>query len=555
MKNLFFFLLILATGYGCSTKSPERLIDYVNPMIGTDATGHTYPGAVSPFGMVQLSPDTKLVGWEGCSGYHFQDTILYGFSHTHLSGTGCEDYCDILVMPTTGNIQWENKDYLSAFRHSSEKASVGYYAVTLDKYDIQAELTTSPRVGLHRYTFPEQAQANILFDLKHRGTVLQSSLQVVSNTEICGYRRVRQWANDRQIYFAAQFSEPFTQSELQDSTKAALTFEAKTVLVKVALSSVSVENARENLNTEMSDWDFNKVKANVEQAWENQLSKIIVEGGSQAERTNFYTALYHTSIVPNLYMDVNGEYRGRFGKVGHADFDNYTLFSLWDTYRGAHPLYSIINPKRNQDFIKSFIRLYEEGGLLPVWELAGNETFCMIGHHAVSVITDAYMKGYRDFDVEKAYEACKKSADTALFGLPYFIQNGYVPQDKERESVSKTLEYAYDAWCIAQMAKEMGQTADYETYIRRAQYYKNTYDQSTGFMRAKVNGTWYSPFDPFEVNNNYTEANAWQYSFYVPQDIDGLAQLHGGKEALAAKIDEMFAASDKTTGRNQADIT
>ncbi len=555
MKKIYLLILPVLMAFCSCSNRPEQLVSCVNPMIGTDYTGHTYPGATLPFGMVQLSPDTKLTGWQGCSGYHYEDSVIYGFSHTHLSGTGVEDYCDILVMPTTGKIQWENKDYRSDFRHASEKASAGYYAVTLDKYKIQAELTATARVGFHRYTFPEKAQANILFDLKHRGILLQSGLKTVGDNELCGYRRVRQWAQDRRIYFVAKFSEPFTYAQLNDSTKAVLNFAGKNILVKVGLSSVSVENARKNLEAELPGWDFDRVKADAESAWEQELSKIIVEGGSQEEYTTFYTALYHTAVVPNLYMDVNGEYAGRYGKTGKADFDNYTVFSLWDTYRAAHPLYTIINPKRNRDFVKSFIRLYEEGGLLPVWELAGNETFCMIGHHAVSVIADAYMKGDRDFDVEKTYEACKQSADTSLYGLQYFIQQGYIPLDKESESVSKTLEYAYDAWCIAQMAKVMGKEADYAEYIQRAQYYKNIYDASTGFMRAKSNETWHAPFDPFEVNSNYTEANSWQYSFYVPQDIDGLARLHGGKAALAAKIDELFAASTATTGRNQSDIT
>jgi hypothetical protein len=358
------------------------------------------------------------------------------------------------------------------------------------------------------------------------------------------------------VYFVAQFSEPFIYAEIQDSTKAVASFKGKTILVKVGISSVSVENARMNLNAELPHWSFEQVRTEAENAWETELSKIIVEGGTKAERINFYTALYRTAIVPNIYMDVNGEYSGRHGIVGKAEgFNKYTLFSLWDTYRTAHPLYTIINTARNQDFIKSFLRLYDEGGLLPVWELWGNETFCMIGHHAVSVIADAYMKGQRDFDVKKAYEASKVSADTALYGLQYFINNGYVRQDRESESVSKTLEYAYNAWCIAMMAKDMGKMDDYKEYIQRAQYYKNLFCPTTGFMRAKTNSTWYTPFDPYEVNNNYTEANAWQYSFYAPHDVEGLAQLHGGRENLIALIDEMFATQNPMTGRRQLDIT
>ncbi|MDR1950888.1 MAG: GH92 family glycosyl hydrolase, partial [Bacteroidales bacterium] len=556
MKKICSILLIFAVLCSCTSK-PKRLIDYVDPMIGTAGTGHTYPGATVPFGMVQLSPDTKLNGWEVCSGYHYDHDSIYGFSHTHLSGTGCEDYGDILVVPMTGSVHWENTAYKSPFRRSTEKASVGYYAVTLDKFNVQCEMTASLRVGVHRYTFPKNSTENIiLFDVKHRGTLLNSHVEITGKNEIAGSRQVRHWAEHRQVYFVAQFSEPFVNSEIKDSTKAALTFNENKVVVKVGISSVSIENARENLIAEMPHFNFDDMKTLAENAWENELSKILVEGGTKSEKINFYTALYRTAIVPNLYMDVNGEYRGRGGKVGRAtDYTNYTLFSLWDTYRAAHPLYTITNTKRNQDFIKSMLRLYDEGGLLPVWELWGNETFCMIGHHSVSVIVDAYMKGDLNFDVEKAYKASKTSADTNLFGLEYFRKLGYVPQDRESESVSKTLEYAYNAWCIALMAKDMGKTDDYVEYIQRAQYYKNMFDPTTDFMRAKTNATWYSPFDPYEVNNNYTEANSWQYSFYAPQDIEGLANLHGGRENLIAKIDEMFATTLKMTGRHQLDIT
>ena len=556
MRKIYFILLYICLLLACTGKQP--LTSYVNPMIGTDGTGHTYPGATMPFGMVQLSPDTKLSGWQGCSGYHYEDSLIYGFSHTHLSGTGCEDYCDVLVMPQVGDVHWDNEDYKSAFRHETEKASPGYYAVTLDKYGIKAELTVTNRVGLHKYTFPKDTQGYILIDLKHRNKLLQSRITLNGKNEVSGCRISRQWARERRVFFVARFSQPFVAEQIQDSTKVALTFDLndkKPLLVKVAISSVSVDNARQNLETELPEWDFEQCRKAADAAWDAELSKVEVEGGTKAERINFYTALYHAFIVPNLYMDVNSEFSGRGGKTGIADGDNYTVFSLWDTYRAAHPLYTILQPKRNEDFIRSFLRLYDQGGLLPVWELAGNETFCMIGHHAVSVIADAYTKGYRGFDVEKAYAACRKSADTTLFGLPFFIAKGYIPLTEESESVSKTLEYAYNAWCIAQMAKTMGKEADYAEYIQRAQYYKNIYDPEAGFMRAKSNETWVSPFDPREVNFNYTEANAWQYSFYVPQDISGLAALHGGKEKLAAVIDEMFAAATETTGRHQSDIT
>jgi len=556
MRKLYFILFCACWLFSCN--SEQSLTSYVRPMIGTDGTGHTYPGAAMPFGMVQLSPDTKLSGWQGCSGYHYEDSLIYGFSHTHLSGTGCEDYCDVLVVPQTGDILWNNEDYRSAFRHETEKASPGYYAVTLDKYGIRAKLTATKRVGMHKYTFPKTVESHILIDLKHRNKLLQSWLEISGEQEVSGYRISRQWAREKRLFFVARFSKPFTARQMQDSTKVALSFDlsdGQALLLKVAISSVSVDNARKNLEAELPEWDFEETKKAADAAWQAELSKVQVEGGTKAERINFYTALYHSFIVPNLYMDVNGEFSGRGGKTYTADGENYTVFSLWDTYRAAHPLYTILQTKRNEDFIRSFLRLYEQGGLLPVWELAGNETFCMIGHHAVSVIADAYMKGCRNFDVEKAYKACRTSADTNLFGLPFFIEKGYLPLTEEGESVSKNLEYAYNAWCIAQMARDMRKEADYAEYIQRAQYYKNLYDPETGFMRAKSNETWTTPFDPREVNFNYTEANAWQYSFYVPQDISGLAALHGGKEKLAALIDRMFEESTETTGRQQSDIT
>ncbi len=568
---IYLFVAILLLN-SCKTKQNSNPSDYVNPFIGTGGHGHTYPGATLPFGMVQLSPDTRLDGWDGCGGYHYSDSIIYGFSHTHLSGTGCSDYGDILLMPTVGEVQWDHTKYASTFSHKNEKAKPGYYQVLLDKYNVNAELTTSKRVGFHKYTFPESKQSNILIDLKHRDRVIDSYLKINGNDEVEGFRRSMAWATDQHVYFVAKFSKPFEnhQIALNDTVqknavdikglnvKAYLSFTTKkdeVIYVKVGISAVSIENARKNMDAEIKDWDFEKIRQNADTVWNKELGKIEVEGGTDDQKTVFYTSLYHAFLNPNTYSDVDGQYRGRDLKVHTADFDYYTVFSLWDTYRAAHPLYTLVQQKRTSDFVKTFIRQYEDGGFLPVWELSGNETGCMIGYHAVPVIVDAYMKGIRDFDAEKAYAAMKASAEQDKLGLKSYKSCGVIYANEEGESVSKLLEYAYDDWCIAQMAKALNKTDDYKYYTERAQSYKNVFDPETGFMRARMNDFWFSPFDPSEVNFNYTEANAWQYSFYVPQDISGFANYLGGKSKLAEKLDQLFKADSKTSGREQADIT
>lgn len=553
--------------------------DYVDPFIGTGGHGHTYPGATMPFGMVQLSPDTRLEGWDGCSGYHYSDSIIYGFSHTHLSGTGVPDYCDILLLPTTDTFYLNsgykgdiNLGYASRFTKKTEKAHPGFYTVRLDDYNIEVELTTSSRVGFHKYRFPYNKKAFVNIDLTHRDEVLESSLKQINEYEIEGMRRSRDWSKDQYIYFVARFNEPIkklnlaindsVKTDLKEASgkniKAGIDFgiiNNEELLVKVGISAVSCEGARKNLEAEIPDWDFAMIKENAYEAWNKELNKINIKT-TEDNKTIFYTALYHTMIVPNLFMDVDGNYRGTDLKIRNsADYTNYTVFSLWDTYRAAHPLYTIIDQKRTSDFVKTLINHYVHGGSLTMWELAGYDTYCMIGYHAVPVIADAYFKGINDFNTELAFEAMKHSAMLNRYGLESYIKYGFVPADKESESVSKTLEYAYDDWCIAQMAKEMGSTEDYNYYIKRAQSYKNLYDPSTGFMRAKLFGAWKYPFDPAEVDFNYTEANSWQYSFYVPQDISGLMNLMGGKETFSAKLDELFAASTETKGRHQADIT
>ena len=578
MKKIL-FLSVACISLSFAGISQKLAVDYVNTFIGTGGHGHTYPGATMPFGMVQLSPDTRLEGWDGCGGYHYDDSYIYGFTHTHLNGTGIPDLCDILVMPTTGETRWNNGSdgkpgYGSKFRHNSESSEPGYYKVVLDDYNITAELTATTRAGMHCYTFPESKETNILVDLFHRDEVLESSMKVISNTQIEGLRRSRSWAENQYEYFVAEFSKPFTSYEIavdnkiQPGIKSAEnkknikayfhfnTTAGEKIYVKVGISAVNEDGARLNLETEIPGWDFGKVRSNAREAWAKELSKIEVEGGTDTQKTIFYTALYHTMVNPNTYMDVDGSYRGGDLKIHKdASFTNYTVFSLWDTYRAYHPLMTIIDQKRTLDYIKTFLKQYDESGLLPVWELEGNETFCMIGYHSIPVIVDAYLKGIKGFDTEKAYAAMLKSATReGNRGLKALDQNGFISTEDESESVSKTLEYAYDDWCIAQFAKSIGKEDAYKYFIKRGQNYKNVFDNSTGFMRARSNGGWFNPFDPFEVNFNYTEANSWQYSFSAVQDMNGFINLHGGKANLAKKLDMLFSASTKTSGREQSDI-
>ncbi len=557
---------------------------YVDPMIGTAGHGHTFPGATAPFGMVQLSPDTRVDGsWDGCSGYHYDDSVIYGFSHTHLSGTGCSDYGDILLMPDEGrsmrftNGADGNEGYSSTFLHRNENAEAGYYSVVLDN-GVNVELTASPRVGMHRYTYARQFNNTVLLDLQHRDETVQTHLEIVNDSTVRGYRFSKAWASDQRLYFYMTFSRPFLKricwskdkTFLADSSsakdlKVVFTFdtadvENKTnhpeVMIKVALSPVSWENAKLNMETEIPHWDFDAVRNKVADQWNNELGKIEVKSSDETKKKIFYTALYHCFIAPNLYCDVNGDYRGMDNQI-HRDtiHPQYSVFSLWDTHRALHPLFTIIQPKRDQDFINTFVKQYKEGGLLPVWELSANETNCMIGYHAVPVIVDAWMKGLTDFDTVTAYEAMKKSAMQDKNGLATYKKFGFIPAEGESESVSKTLEYAYDDWCIALAAKRMKKEDDYNYFLKRSQSWKNLYDEKTGFFRPRLNNAFIEPFDPSEVNFHYTEANAWQYSLAVQQDIPGLINAHGGKQEFLFHLDKLFSASSKTSGREQADIT
>jgi predicted alpha-1,2-mannosidase len=546
----------------------------VNPFIGTGGHGHTYPGATMPHGMVQLSPDTRLEGWDGCGGYHYSDNYIYGFSHTHLSGTGIPDYCDILVMPMAGKPSPDNKVYGSSFSHANEKAYAGYYSVLLDNGNIQTEFTATERTGFHHYTFSGQNDNTIILDLKHRDEVLESSLKLEDSFTVSGMRRSKSWAENQYVFFVMKFSklikhfgvwnnDAMTDQHFGDAIssknlKAFFQFDLtadKDVYVKVALSPTGVEGAKRNLTAELPGWDFEKVKAEGEKKWNAELSKIEVTGNEEKKKI-FYTALYHTAVVPCVNMDVDGAYRGMDNNIHKAEgFTYYSVFSLWDTYRAANPLYTIIDRKRTSDYIKTFLTHYKEGGRLPVWELASNETNCMIGYHSIPVIVDAYVKGIRDFDVNLALEAMLHSANADEFGLKYYRSKGLIESDDEQESTSRTLEYSYDDWCIATFAKAIGNEKVYNEFIKRAQYYKNVLDPKTGNMRPRKNGDWLSPFDPREVNNNFTEANSWQYSFCFTQDINGYLNMTGGKDSLEKKLDRLFSTSPKTTGREQSDIT
>jgi predicted alpha-1,2-mannosidase len=547
----------------------------VNPMIGTGGHGHTYPGATVPFGMVQLSPDTRIDGsWDGCSGYHYNDTTIYGFSHTHLNGTGCSDFGDIMLMPTMGKPTLDNKVYSSKFSHKNEKATAGFYSVKLDKHNIDVRLTASTRVGFHEYTFNTTGQANIILDLNHRDLLLGGEVHVINSKTIEVRRESEAWAKNQIVFARIEFSVPMKVTDIRSNgdymhspeneyiggTQTAICFSKKVnkgekILVKVSLSPTSYDGAKLN-SSEIKDWNFERVKKEAEQLWENQLSKIQITEADKNKKTIFYTALYHTMVQPNIAQDIDGKYRGRDNQIHKAEgFDYYSVFSLWDTFRAAHPLYTLIEKKRTADFINTFLKQYEQGGRLPVWELASNETDCMIGYHSVSVMADAMAKGITGFDYEKAFEAAKHSAMLDHLGLDAYKKQGFISMDDEHESVSKTLEYAYDDWCIAQMAMILNKKEDYDYFMKRSQNWKNVFDWNTHFMRPKKNGGWDKPFDAREINNNFTEGNSWQYSFFVPQDIPGMIAAYGGDEKFEAKLDEMFNSESKTTGREQADVT
>ncbi len=576
--NFKIIQLLMLAFLVCTKVFSQSPAQYVNPLIGTGGHGHTFPGATVPFGMVQLSPDTRIDGsWDGCGGYHYSDSVVYGFSHTHLSGTGVSDYGDILLMPLINKSSFSNKEYSSVFSHADETASAGYYSVLIHDKKVKVELTASPRTGFHRYIFNEAGTATVILDLVHRDKAYSSELEIHNNSHVSGHRFSDAWAKQQMLFFDIQFSREFEKYDYErdfditsteppfrirhkDKVKAAFHFKVNkgdTLLVKCALSAVSETGAWHNMESEIPHWEFDVVKKQAFDSWNKELSRIDIKGGTEEQRKIFYTALYHCMIAPNIYNDTRGDYRGRDLQIHRAEGHNYyTVFSLWDTFRALHPLLTIIDKKRTLDFVRTMLLQYQQGGLLPVWELSANETECMIGYHSVPVITDAAFKDVIDFDKTLALEAMRKSAESKQrYGLGFYIRNGFLSAEDEHESVSKTLEYAYDDWCIAQFALHIGDSAVYKTYSLRARYWKNLFNPTTGFITPRENGNFLTTFDPHEVNNNYTEANGWQYTFFVPQDINGMISLLGGNKNFEKKLDDLFFAEDKTTGRQQADIT
>lgn len=571
----------------CFTGCKNGLTHYVNPMVGTDFHGHTYPGAIMPFGQIQPSPDTRLSGWDGCSAYHYSDDTVYGFSHTHLSGTGCEDYGDVLLMPVMaeGGAWHFTKDmpqeeYLSRFGHRGEKAAPGYYRVVLDRNRVMVELTTTERVACHRYTFPCRAKKGFVIDLRHRDKLLAARFdKSTSDGIITGFRESDAWNPDQKCYFAMRCNQPIKGIQYFDGgTKALVELDddCKAVEVYVAISGVDAEGAKKNLAT-LGDQDFVAVHTAATHKWEETLAKIEVEGGTRKERQNFYTALYHCYTSPYLWSDVDGRYRGMDDSIRTSEKPVYTVFSLWDTYRALHPLMTIIEPRTTEDFINTMLAQYEAGGELTMWELASHETHCMIGYHSVPVILEAQKAGLLDkwpaARRRVLLEAMVATSNRTEAHQAYAAQ-GFMDSQTDNESVSKTLEYAYDDWCIAQYAlaeasrkgakaSDTAISADslsgyYGTivkeYMRRAQSWMNVMD-AQHFMHARRNGGFVTPFDPTEVNNHYTEANSWQYSTYVPHDVPAWIEMMGGKAQAEAFLDSLFNTSSKTSGRDQSDIT
>ncbi|RLD65051.1 MAG: glycoside hydrolase family 92 protein, partial [Bacteroidetes bacterium] len=564
--KLFIFSLLVVVFISCDNNKKKDYTQLVNVFIGSEGDGNTFPGATLPFGAVQLSPDTGLKGAAKFGSYKYNQHTIIGFSHTHLNGVGEPEYRDLLMIPTIGDVKLTPGDesdsktgYRSNFSHKNEKASPGYYSVLLDDYNVKVELTSTLRAGFHKYTFPETDAAHIILDLAFPGGDAEDLiLTKVSNTEIEGLRRSHGWAYDQYVYFVAQFSKPFSSFELAvndtivkgkteargKNIKAVInytTIEGEEILVKVGISAVSTKGARKNLQAEIPEWNFDGVVVNAKDAWNKELGKIEIDGGTEEQQVFFYTSMYHACMSPDIYMDVDGKYRGIDGKVhqGKDGFTNYTVFSLWDTFRALHPLFTIIDQERTNDFIQSLLQKYDDGGRLPMWALAGNYTDDMLGYHAVPVIADAYVKGIRSYNVEKAYEAVKHSAELEKLGLKYYKKIGYLPSNRQAESVSKTLEYCYNDWCIAQMAKELGTKEEYKWYHQRAHFYKNVFDKTSGFMRGKsLDRKWLNPFDPLK-NSAYSEGNAYQYMF-VPHDTQGLIEEMGGDQKLAYWLDNLF---------------
>jgi len=597
-KKLTFIALMLSALIA-QAQTTEKLVPYVKPIIGTQRMGHTFPGATVPFGMVQLSPETDTVGYvkdgkydpdvyKYCAGYQYDDKSIVGFSHTHFSGTGHSDLGDFLVMPTVGKLMLHpgtadkpRSGYRSAFSHQNEVSEANYYKVKLDDYNITAEMTTTTRVGFHQYTFPKSEQAHIILDLmagiyNYEDKNVWTYLHVVNDTLVTGYRQTNGWAKNRTLYFALRFSKPFIAYGNMNGSKREVyrgfwgkfnqsknfpevagrqirayfdfaTAEGEKIKMKMALSPVSMDGALRNMQAEAPGWDFEKVKSDGQAAWERELHKITIQSKSIGDKQNFYTSMYHTMINPTVYMDVDGQYRGLDQNNHRADgFTNYTTFSLWDTHRALHPLFNIIEPERNADMVKSMLAHFEQSPehMLPIWSNSANENWCMSGYHSVSVIADALVKGnVSNIDANKALDACVTTAHQRFFmGLGYYMDMGYIPEDKDGNAVSSTLEYAYDDWCIAQLAKKLGRTEVYNEFIKRSQNFNNLFDAKSGFMRPKLgDGTFRTKFDPLStINQGFIEGNAWNYTLYVPHDPARLMQLKGGDKKFIVYLDSLF---------------
>jgi predicted alpha-1,2-mannosidase len=593
MKNLVLLILIINFISSPQSKTPS---DYVNPFIGTNNMGHTFPGAAIPFGMVQLSPETDTVMYsygkgynpevyKYCSGYQYEDKTIVGFSHTHFSGTGHSDLGDFIIMPTVGELKLNpgTKDqagsgYRSKFSHENEEAHPGYYKVKLDDYNIDVELTTTERVGFHKYKFPKTKDAHIILDLttgiyNYDDKVVWSFVRVENDTLVTGYRQNNGWARTRYVYFAMSFSKPIKSYGLRNNEELIYkgfwrkwnqdenfperaghkvvcyfnfdTEKKEEIMIKFALSGVSTEGAKQNLIAEIPEWNFDEVKNQAKEKWDDELSKITIEGDEE-KKINFYTAIYHSFLSPIIFQDANGDYRGLDQNIYKAEgFTNHTIFSLWDTYRALHPLFTIIQQKRTNDIVNSMLAHYEQSvhKILPVWSHWANENWCMIGYHSVPVIVDAYLKGIRDYDIQKAFDAVVSSANYDPYdGIGYYKNYGYVPEDLNSNSASKTLEYAYDDWTIYKFAEALGENKFADEFRKRAYCYKNIFDLQTKFMRAKnSDGSWKDSFDPLSTaGQGYIEGNAWNYSLYVPHDVRGFIDLIGGEENLINWLDSLF---------------
>lgn len=597
-KTILAGLIFCSFASFAQQKSASGLVQYVKPIIGTQRMGHTYPGATVPFGMVQLSPETDTISYEQngkynpdvykyCAGYQYDDHSITGFSHTHFSGTGHSDLGDFLVMPTVGQLKLNpgtatqpKSGYRSNFSHANEVSAADYYKVKLDDYDITAEMTASTRVGFHQYTFPKSDQSHIILDLmagiyNYEDKNVWTYLHVVNDTLVTGYRQTNGWAKNRVLYFAMKFSKPFIAYGNRNYSKKEVyrgfwgkfnqsknfpevaaqrlrayfdfkTEDGEKIKVKFALSPVSMEGALNNMQAEIPGWDFDAVKEAGQKTWEQELSKITIQTKSLAEKQNFYTAMYHAMINPTIYMDADDKYKGLDQNVHVAKgFTNYTTFSLWDTYRALHPLFNIIEPKRNDDMIKSMLAHFDQSPehMLPVWSNSGNENWCMSGYHSVAVIADAVMKGNASFSTQKALEACVATARKRNYeGIGEYMDKGFIADEHNGVSVSNTLEYAYDDWAIAQMARKLGQTEIYNEFIKRSENYKNVFDPADGFMHPKLsNGTFRKNFDPLSTNNQgFIEGNSWNYTFFVPQNPTELIKLMGGNKRFISRLDSLF---------------